>query len=94
MFLSMIYFFFIKDTDICNFADDATLCACGKDLDSICNNLKLETNTALQRLKDKEMVPNPSKFHLIFLSKYKNIKRTYLLKENSLNHQVQLNYLK
>ena len=50
---------FIKETDICNFADDTTLYACGKDLDIISNKLELETNIAIQWLKDNEMVSNP-----------------------------------
>ena len=57
----------IKETDICNFADDTTLYACGKDLDTISYKLELETNTTIQWLKDNEMVANPSKFQLMFL---------------------------
>ena len=64
---------FIKESDICNFTDDTTLYACGKDLDAISNKLELETNTAIQWLKDNETVANPSKFQLMFLSKYKNM---------------------
>ena len=66
---------FIKETDICNFADNTTLYACGKELDTISFKLEIETNTAIQWLKDNEMVANPSKFQLIFLSKYKNIEK-------------------
>ena len=69
---------FIKETDICNFADDATLYACGKELDTISFKLEIETNRAMQWLKDNEMVANPSKFQLMFLSKYKNIKKRCL----------------
>ena len=46
-----------------------------KDLDTISNKLELETNTAIQSLEDNEMVANPSKFLLTFLSKYKNIEK-------------------
>ena len=66
---------FIKETDICNFADDTTLYACGKELDTISFKLEIETNRAMQWLKDNEMVANPSKFQLMFLSKYKNIEK-------------------
>ena len=66
---------FIKETDICNFADDTTLYACEKELDTISFKLAIETNRAIQWLKDNEMVANPSKFQLIFLSKYKNIEK-------------------
>ena len=39
------------------------------------------------------MVADPSKFKLMFLSKYKNVeKKTCLLMEKPLNHQIQLNY--
>ena len=64
---------FIKETDICNFADNATLYACTKELDTISFKLETGTNTAIQWLKDNEMVAYPSKFQLMFLSKSKNI---------------------
>ena len=60
---------FIKETDICNLADNTTLYACGRDLDTISSKLELDTNIAIQWLKDNEMVANPSKFQLMFLSK-------------------------
>ena len=84
---------FIKETDICNFADDATLYACRKDLDTISSKLELETNTAIKWLKDNEMVANQIKFQLMFLAKCENIeKKTCLLMEKLLNHH-KLNYL-
>ena len=62
---------FIKETDICNFADDTTLHACGKELDTISFKLEIETNRAMQWLKDNEMVANPSKFqHSFKVQKY------------------------
>ena len=66
---------FIKETDISNFADDTTLYVCGKELHTISFKLEIETNRAIQWLKDNEMVANPSKFQLMFLSKYKNIEK-------------------
>ena len=72
---------FIKETVICNFADDTTLYACGKELDTISFKLEIETNTAIQWLKVNEMVGNPSKFQLMFLSKYKKTEKTCLLME-------------
>ena len=84
---------FIKETDICNFADDATLYPCGKELDTISLKIKIETNTAIQSFKDNEMVANPSKFRIMVLPKYKNIEKTCRLMEKPLNHQIQLNCL-
>ena len=51
---------FIKETDTCNFADVPTLHACGKELDTISFKLEIETNRAMQWLKDNEMLANPS----------------------------------
>ena len=78
---------FIKETDICNFVDDTTLYACGKELDTISFRLEIETNTLILRLKDNEMVANPSKFQLMFLLKYKNIERNIIFLFVSLNRK-------
>ena len=86
-------FLSIKETDIYNFADDTTLYARGKELYTISFKLELETNTAIQWLKDNEMVANPSNFQPMFLSKYNTSKKTCLLMEKPLNHQIKLNYL-
>ena len=64
-------FLFIKETDICNFADDTNLYTCGKELDTISFKPEIETNRAMQWLKDNEMVANPSKFQLMVLSSFK-----------------------
>ena len=84
---------FIKETDICNFVDDTALYAYGKELDTISFKLEIETNTAIQWLKDNEMVANPSNFQPMFLSKYSTLKKTCLLMEKPLNHQIKMNYL-
>ena len=72
---------FIKETDICKFADDTTLYYCRKDFTP--DKLELETNTAIKWLKDNEMVANTSKFQLIVLSNYKNIAKACLLMEKT-----------
>ena len=41
----------IKEIDICNFADDTTPYACGKDLDTISNKLELEQTQRCNGLK-------------------------------------------
>ena len=53
---------FIKETHICNFADDTTQYACEKELDTISFKLEIEINKAIQLLKDNEMVANPPEF--------------------------------
>ena len=66
---------FIKKIYIYNFADDTTLYACRKQLDTISFKLEIETDRAMKWLKDNEMVANPSKFQLMFLSIYNNIEK-------------------
>ena len=46
-----------------------------KRIDTISFKLEIETSRAIQWLKGNEMVANPSKFQLMFLSKYKNIEK-------------------
>ena len=38
---------FIKETDVCNFADDTTLCTCGSDLDIVLENVEMDANIAI-----------------------------------------------
>ena len=66
---------FIKQTDICNFADDTTLYVCGKELDTISLKLEIETNTAIQWLKDNEVVANHQSFNLCFFQSTKTLKK-------------------
>ena len=66
---------FIKERDICNFVDDTVLYAYEKELDTISFKLEIETNTAIQWLKDNEMVANPSNFQPMFLSKFEHIEK-------------------
>ena len=69
---------FIKETNICNFASDTTLYALGKELDNISFKLEIETNAAIQWLKDNEMATNPSKFQLKFLPTTKAFLKKYV----------------
>ena len=38
---------FIKEADVCNFADDTTLCKCESDLDIVLENLERDANIAI-----------------------------------------------
>lgn len=65
----------MKETNICNLTDHTTLYACWKNLDSISKKLETETNETMKCFKNNEMVANPSKFQLKFLSKYKSLEK-------------------
>ena len=41
---------FIKETDVCNFADDTTLNKCGNDLSIALENLEMDANIAINWL--------------------------------------------
>ena len=66
---------FIKETDICNFADGTILYACGKDLDIISNMLKLERKTVTKWFKDNEMLLIHRIFNLCSFESTKTSKR-------------------
>ena len=66
---------FIKEIDVCNFADDTTLYKCESDLDIVLENLKLDANIAINWLNNNEMVANPKKFQLMFLARNKCIEK-------------------
>ena len=52
---------------LCNFADDNTIYACGKNLDSVISNIEKDMKVAIDWYQDNEMVANPEKFQLMFL---------------------------
>lgn len=83
----------MKETNICNLTDHTTLYACWKNLDSISKKLETETNETMKCFKNNEMVANPSKFQLKFLSKYKSLEKNITLLGMLSNHQIESNYL-
>ena len=60
----MTYSFFVKETNVCNFADDATLYKCESNLDIVSENLDMDANIAINWLNNKKMVANPKTFQL------------------------------
>ena len=65
----------IKETDVCNFADDTTLYKRESDLDIVLANLEMDSNIAINGLNNNKMVANPKKFQLMFLAKNKSIEK-------------------
>ena len=62
-------FFFIKQANLYNYADDNTLAYFSKTMPDLVNTLGKETGVALSWLKQNEMIANPEKFHAILLRK-------------------------
>ena len=58
---------FIQNADICNYADDTTIYACDKSLDTITHKLENDCNVALKWFSDNFMKLNADKCHLLVL---------------------------
>ena len=61
------FFYNIQHSQVCNFADDNTIYACGQSLDSVVSNIEKDMKIAIDWYQDNEMVANPEKFQLMFL---------------------------
>ena len=55
------------ESEICNFADDNTLHACGSSVDVILNQLKNDASELIQWFTVNEMAVNPRKFQVLFV---------------------------
>ena len=60
------FFYAIEHSQVCNFADDNTIFACGETLDEVTKCIVNGTRIATNWFKLNEMVANPEKFQLIF----------------------------
>ena len=68
------FFYVMQHSQVCNFADDNTIYACGKNLDSVISNIEKDMKIAIDWYQDNEMVANPEKFQLMFLGQKDNTK--------------------
>ena len=71
IFINDLYFFITK-SEVCNFADDNTLCSCNKHLEHAFSNLKYDPRNVLDCFKINSMKTNPGKFQFMLLG-VKNI---------------------
>ena len=68
------FFCEIQHSQVCNFADDNTIYACGQNLDSVASNIESDMKAAIRWYKNNEMVANPEKFQLMFIGLKDDIK--------------------
>ena len=67
-------FYLAESTNVCNFADDTTLYACDKNLNSRINRLEHDSYPAIEWFENSSMKLNQDKFHLLFSGfKYENV---------------------
>ena len=62
-------FYFLLETDICNFADDNTIYACDAIFKNVCERLENDLHRISNWFHINSMDTNPSKFKLMFLGK-------------------------
>ena len=62
------YMFYLDlESEICNFADDTTLYACDKSIDTVIVKLEDDLQKILNWFKENGMCANPAKFQIMFL---------------------------
>ena len=61
------FIFAMKSSHVCNFADDTTVYACHKDVESVAMRLEDDISGAFDWFRDNRMVANPKKFQVMFL---------------------------
>ena len=71
---------FVRKTDICNFAYDNTIESCARSVKDVIENLQSDLKIELKWFKDNQMMANPRKFQFMILSK--NTINKSILKNN------------
>ena len=71
-------FFFIKDAELANFADDNTIYVGSKDLTELLEILRKECETAINWFKTNKMIVNPDKFQSMIISSKKDLSKSVL----------------
>ena len=64
-------FYLTESNEVCNFANDTTFLACGKDLDFLMKSLEHDSLLAIQWFQDNNTKLNLGKYHLL-VSGYKH----------------------
>ena len=62
------FIFAMKSYHVCNFADDNTVYACDKDVESVAIRLEDDISGALDLFKHNKMVKKPKKIQVMFLA--------------------------
>jgi hypothetical protein len=65
--------YILKKSSAVNYADDNTLCASGKTLANAIENVKQDTESAIDWFDENQMQANPVKFQFMYTSDEKNV---------------------
>ena len=69
------FFFFLKESNVCNFADDNSIYASGKSQEEVFSKLEKEMKVAMTWFSKNSMVANPKKFQFMILGTKKLAKK-------------------
>ena len=61
------FVFAIQSSQVCNFADDNTVFACGKNVEEVITCLEFDIENAISWFGENNMVANPDKFQMMFI---------------------------
>ena len=62
-------FYEYEDSDIENYADDTTPCACASDINTVISELEITASKLFSWFDNNHMIANPEKSHLFLSSK-------------------------
>ena len=79
-------FFFLKDPSLGDYADDSTLYACNKNLETIISKLKQDFSISSNWSYDKYMVLNPGRRHFMLSSVEENEQFDLICGDITLKH--------
>ena len=71
-------FFFIKNAELANFADDNTIYVGSKDLAELLEISRKEFETAMNWFKRNKMITNPGQFQSMIISSKEDLKKSVL----------------
>ena len=71
-------FFFIKNAELANFADDNTIYVGSKDLTELLEISRKEFETAMNWFKRNKMIINPGRFQSMIISSKKDLRKSVL----------------
>ena len=81
-------FFFLKDANVGNYADDSTLYAYNKNLETVICNIRQEFSILSNWFYDKYVVLNPRKCHFLLFSVKENEQFDLISSDITLKHNT------
>ena len=88
--------FFIKNSDLSNYADDNTISAWAKSIEELKSILESESEIAIKWFDDNEMIVNPDKFQAVIINRhgrYPNNKHQLKFNEYKITSENSVNLL-